>query len=109
MRRAKLLNVIGGALDLEVPGVEDTMAASLLPCSDSGKLKRHNFSIEQCNHPAYGTYKALGLAGAPVHILRPIDRGDLFGQSFREYIGSRASFACDGCGEIFTFGCADFF
>src|SRR5205814_6221365 len=90
-------------------GVKDAMTACFLSCSNSGELDGHNFIVEQSNDPAYRTDKALRLGGAPVHILGPVNRSNLLGQSFGEYVSGGAAFAGDGCCEILALGCADLF
>ena len=57
---------------------------------------------EQAGEPEDGADEALGLAGAPVHILGPVDAGDLFGELGGDHFSSRAAAFERGGGEVFA-------
>ncbi len=81
------------------------MPARNLPCPDPVKLQRNGLAVEHCHQPAHRPHKAL-MRLAPVHTLRPVDRGEFLRQSLRENIGRasalpgnlrRKVFALRGC------------
>ncbi len=53
---------------------------------DAAELEGNDLVIEQGDQPAHGTHEALGLAGTPVHILGPVERGDFLGDEFGEKV-----------------------
>src|SRR5262249_28517461 len=66
-----------------------------------------NIGVEHGDKPAHRAYEALWLAGTPVHILGPIDRGQLLGQrSGQNFICLPALFSDHGR-EVLTFGSCD--
>ena len=48
-------------------------------------------------------------APSPVHILRPVERGNFFGKSLGENLGGAAAFSRDGSAQVFSLGSADLF
>ena len=49
------------------------MAEVARPAVVAGELDGHDFIAEQASEPEDGAHEALGLAGAPVHVLGPVD------------------------------------
>ena len=78
------------------------MAFAGVAGANAGKLQRHDFAVEQRHQPAHRTHKALGRLAAPVHVLRPVNAGDFFGQRFGKNLGCGAAFLLHGRREIFA-------
>ena len=57
--------------------------------ANAGKLERHDFAVEQGHQPAHRAHEALRRLAAPVHVLGPVDAGDLLGQRFGENLAPR--------------------
>ena len=67
------------------------MAAAGVAGGDAGNLQRDDGRVKQRDDPADRTDEALGLAGAPVHILGPVDGEDFLGQFGRKHLGCGAA------------------
>ena len=72
------------------------------PARNAGELQRHDFAVEQRHQPAQRTHEALGRLAAPVHVLRPVDSGNFFGQRLGKNLSRRAAFLLHRRGEIFA-------
>ena len=73
--------------------MQNTVPAAQVSGADSANFQRNHFRIEQRHQPADWAHKALRLAGAPVHILGPVDRQHFPGQLSRQELSSRTPFA----------------
>src|SRR5271165_6801156 len=97
--------IVYGVLDGERGiSVEDAVTVSEVCSLDSGKLNGDDSVIEQREQPLDRANKALGLASAPVHVLRPVEGGEFFGQVLGENFSSGAAFAIDDCADVFPLG-----
>ena len=56
------------------------MAAARVAGADSGDFEGDDGGIEEGDDPAHGADKALGLAGAPVHVFGPVEAEDFLGE-----------------------------
>ena len=84
------------------------MAAALIAGGDAGDFKRYDVGVEQGDYPADGADETLGLAGAPVHILGPVNGEDFFGEFGGEDFGGGAAGALHRCADIIAFRVGDF-
>ena len=50
--------------------------------SNAAELKGNDLAIQQRNQPTHRAHETLGLAGTPVHILRPVEPGNFLGDEF---------------------------
>ena len=80
---------------------QNPVPARSLPRPDPVKLQRNRFLVEHRHQPAHRTHKAL-VRLAPVHILRPVDRGNFLGQILRQNLGRAPAFLRDLRGQIFA-------
>src|ERR1035441_9922181 len=51
---------------------------------------RHDFAVEQRDHPAHRADESFGRLATPIHALRPVETGDFFGERFRKNFAGRA-------------------
>ncbi len=88
--------------DRRVP-VKYAMAAAGVAGGDAGDFERDDGGVEQCDDPADGADEALGLAGAPVHVLGPVEGEDFFRQIGAEHLRCGHSLALHRSAHILTF------
>ena len=70
---------------------------------DSAEFQRYDFTVKHRQQPAHRAHKSLRLAGAPVHVLGPVERLNLFRQSLGQHL-RRAPALFRHCGrKIFPF------
>ena len=67
---------------------QDSVSARCLPCSNAIELQRNCLAIQHRHQPAHRTHKTLARL-APVHVLRPVNGGDFFGQSLGQDLRRR--------------------
>ena len=79
------------------------MSARSLAGCDAEQFQRHDLLIKHRHQPAHRTNEHFS-ALAPVHILRPIERGDFFGQSLGQNLGGGAAFSRDGAARYSPLG-----
>ncbi len=102
---AESLRVVAGGGDGDRGfSVQDAMAAGDAAGGDAGDFERNDFRVEQGHDPAHGPHKALGLGGAPVHVLGPVEREGFFRQFGGENFRRGAAGALDGGADVFAFG-----
>ena len=85
-------------------GGQDSMSARGAAGGDAAEFEGDDLVVEQGDEPAHGTDEALGLAGTPVHVLGPVEGGDLLGDEFGEEIERGAAFFDHVGGEVFALG-----
>src|SRR6185437_5522579 len=82
------------------------MSTRIAAGANSAEFQRYNRIIEHGHQPAHWTHKSfVGLA--PIHILWPVDRGDLFRQHLRQDLSCAASFGRDFCRKVLSLGSRD--
>ncbi len=87
---------------------QNAMAFAGAAGANAGKLQRHHFAVQQRDQPAHRAHEALGRLAAPVHVLRPVNAGNLFRQCLRQNVGSGAAFFLHGRGQILALRRRDF-
>ena len=88
--------------------VQDAMAAAGVAGGDAGDFERDNGGVKQRDEPADRANETLGLAGAPVHVLGPVEGENFFGQLGGQHFGGGAACALHGRADVFAFGRGDF-
>ena len=97
-----------GLGDLDGVGTEEDAVAVGLACGlVAAEGDGHDVRTEEREQPADGADEALGLAGAPVHVLGPVDGGELFGEFGGEDFGGGAAGLGAGGGDVVAFGGGD--
>ena len=79
----------------------------VLPAANAEQFQRDDLLIEHRHQPAHRTNEHFP-ALAPVHILRPVERGDFLGKSLGKNLGGGAAFPRDRGRQVFALGSADF-
>ena len=75
--------------------VKNAVAISEVRSVDARKFHGHDSVIEQRQQPLDRADKSLRLPGAPVHVLRPVERSQFLGQLLGENFRRRAALALD--------------
>ena len=89
--------------------MQDAMAAAGIAGGDAGDFNRNDSRIEQCDHPAHRPHKPLRLAGAPIHILGPVNAQNFLWQFGGKQFRRCTARALDGRTGIFTLGVGNLF
>ncbi len=88
--------------------VQHAVAAAGVAGGDACDFERNDGRVKQSDDPADGAHKALGLAGAPVHVFGPIEGEDFLGQiGGQRLLGGNAE-TLDGCADVLALCCGDF-
>ena len=78
---------------------QNSVPARNVSCPDAVKLQRNRLLVEHRHQPPHRTHKTF-IRLAPVHILRPVDRGDFLGQILRENLGGAPAFLGNFRGQV---------
>ncbi len=85
---------------------QNSMSARLVSGANAIELQRDDVAIEHGHQPAHRTHEALaGLA--PVHVLRPVNGCDLFGQGLGQNFSGRAPLLPDYRGQVLALRSCD--
>ena len=85
---------------------QNAVPARNFPRPDPVKLQRNRLPVEHRHHPPHRTHKPLARL-APVHILRPVDRGNFNRKILRENLARTPAFLGDFRGQVFALRSCD--
>ena len=105
---AQGFDVGAGASDFRRRMAKQTMTARSLASQDAEHFQRNHLFVEHRDQPAHGADEKFS-ALAPVHIFRPVQTGDFFGQRFGQNLSRCTALALHRGSQVFALGRSNFF